>query len=145
MDELSIEQIRHELTWRLRQKILYPRQKLYEMEMDKDLEGIHFGAFQNNELIAVVSLFPNGNSFQFRKFAVDSDYQYKGIGSKVLNYMTNFAEMEGAALLWCNARLSAIPFYLKHGFKQTGQLFAKNGFDYEVLEKSLIRSSDQRL
>lgn len=144
MDELSIEQIRHELTWRLRQKILYPQQKLYEMEMDEDLEGIHFGAFQNNDLVAVVSLFPKGDSFQFRKFAVDTGHQHQGIGSKVLDYITNFAEMEGAVLLWCNARIIAIPFYLKHGFKQTGRLFSKNGFDYEVLEKNLTRSLDPR-
>ena len=34
--EISIEQIRPELTWHLRQKVLYPAQKLYEMEMDED-------------------------------------------------------------------------------------------------------------
>ncbi|MBS1528562.1 MAG: N-acetyltransferase, partial [Bacteroidetes bacterium] len=72
--EISIEQIRPELTWHLRQKVLYPAQKLYEMEMDEDQNGIHFGVFTDNKLVAVVSLFDRGGDFQFRKLAVDPDY-----------------------------------------------------------------------
>ncbi len=142
--KISIEQIRPELTWYRRQKVLYPAQKLYEMEMDEDLDGIHFGAFTENKLITVVSLFPKGNDFQFRKFAVDADYQGKGIGNILLAYVTDFAQADGGKRMWCNARLSAIGFYLKSGFEHTGQLFSKNGFDYEVLEKELTPSSDPR-
>lgn len=137
MNNVSIEQIRHELTWRLRQEVLYPQQKLYEMEMDEDIDGYHFGAFTSNELVAVVSLFKKGDSFQFRKFAVEPSSQHKGIGSRLLDYITGFAKNEGGTNLWCNARLVAIPFYLKHGFSHTGNLFSKNGFDYEVLEKAI--------
>jgi len=135
--EINIEQIRPELTWRLRQKVLYPAQKLYEMEMDEDNNGYHFGAFVNNELVGVVSLFINGDNCQFRKFAVNESAQGKGIGSMLLNHLTNFAINEGATRLWCNARTTAIGFYLKHGFEHTGNLFSKNGFDYEILEKKL--------
>ncbi|MFI5163041.1 MAG: GNAT family N-acetyltransferase [Sphingobacteriales bacterium] len=140
--QISIEQIRPELTWYLRQKVLYPAQKLYEMEMDEDLNGIHFGAFTDNKLVGVVSLFPKGDDFQFRKFAVDAGYQSKGIGNMMLTYITDFAQTDGGKRIWCNARLSAIGFYLKSGFRQTGQLFSKNGFDYEILEKALTHSSD---
>src|SRR5437879_6454043 len=135
--EIIIEQIRPELTWYLRQKVLYPTQKLYEMEMDEDLNGIHFGAFTDDKLVAVVSLFTKGNDYQFRKFAVNPDYQGKSIGNMLLAYITDFAQAEGGKRLWCNARLSAIGFYLKSGFGQTGKFFSKNGFDYEILEKKL--------
>lgn len=132
---LSIEQIRPELTWRLRQRVLYPAKKLYEMEMEEDNDGYHFGAFENNELVGVVSLFPIGKDFQFRKFAVDETMQNKGIGTELLKYIINFSINEGSERIWCNARISAIGFYLKLGFIQTGTLFSKNGFDYEILEK----------
>ncbi|MDB5109476.1 MAG: family N-acetyltransferase [Mucilaginibacter sp.] len=132
---MTIEQIRPELTWRLRQKVLYPAEKLYQMEMEEDNNGIHFGAFENDTLVGVVSLFQKGKNFQFRKFAVDADMQNKGIGRTLLNYMVNFAVAEGAERIWCNARLSAIGFYLKSGFSQTSILFSKNGFDYEIMEK----------
>lgn len=134
---ISIEQIRAELTWYLRQKVLYPAQNLYEMEMDEDLHGIHFGAFTDNKLIGVVSLFQKDKDFQFRKFAVDPDYQSRGIGNQMLTYITDFAKAGGGKTIWCNARLSAIGFYLKNGFHQTGKLFARNGFDYEIIEKGL--------
>jgi len=134
---MQIEQIRPELTWRLRKAILYPAQLLYEMEMEEDNQGYHFGAFEDNELIAIVSLFQNGDDFQFRKFAVIEGKQGQGIGSKLLQYITNFAVNENGKRLWCNARLSAIGFYLKAGFSQTGTLFSKNGFDYEIMEKYL--------
>jgi len=137
MSDIAIEQIRHELTWKLRQKVLYPDQKLYEMELDEDADGYHFGAFQNNQLIAIVSLFKKGDDYQFRKFAVEPSVQKMGIGSSMLNYITDFVINEGGARLWCNARLSAIPFYIKHGFLPTGQLFSSNGHDYEILEKTI--------
>jgi GNAT superfamily N-acetyltransferase len=135
---IQIEQIRPELTWRLRQRVLYPEQKLYEMEMDEDNNGLHFAAFKDNAIVGVISLFAKGDDYQFRKFAVDDTVQKMGIGMKILDHITAFAKTNGAKRLWCNARLSAIGFYLKAGFVQTGNFFSKNGFDYEILEKSII-------
>jgi len=39
-EEISIEQIRHELTWRLRQKVLYPERNIADMAMEEDLDGM---------------------------------------------------------------------------------------------------------
>ena len=134
---MSIEQITPTLTWRLRRDVLYPGQKMFEMEMDEDADGIHFGAFRDNQLLGVVSLFQNGNIFQFRKLAVDPSAQKSGIGTGLLNYITAYAQENGGTTLWCNSRISAIDFYLKAGFSQTGKLFSKNGFDYEIVEKGI--------
>jgi GNAT superfamily N-acetyltransferase len=136
---LQIEQIRPELTWRLRREVLYPESAMYEMEMDEDNYGYHFGAFRDNDLVGVVSLFQDGADFQFRKFAVAEYAQGTGIGRTLLNYIMDFAVAEGAQRIWCNARVSAIGFYLQFGFEGTGKLFSKNGFDYEVMEKIIHR------
>jgi len=137
MNAIHIEQIRHELTWKLRQKVLYPQQTLFEVQMDEDTDGYHFAAFVDNLIVGVVSLFRKDDSFQFRKLAVDPSVQKQGIGSSLLNYITDFVKNEGGKMLWCNARVTAIPFYIKHGFAHTGKLFTKNGFDYEILEKDI--------
>lgn len=108
------------------------------MEMEEDNHGYHFGAFMDNELVGVVSLFINGDGFQFRKFAVDEGVQGKGVGNTMLSHLVDFATNEGGKRLWCNARVSAIGFYLKYGFNYTGELFSKNGFDYEVMERTLL-------
>ena len=137
-EEISIEQIRHELTWRFRQKVLYPERNIADMAMEEDLDGIHFGAFKNGWLVGVISLFQKGEDFQFRKVAVDTGAQNMGVGGKMLDYITAFALREGGKRLWCNARVSAIPFYLKHGFVQTGKTFEKGCVDYETMEKDLL-------
>jgi GNAT superfamily N-acetyltransferase len=134
---LHIEQIRPELTWRLRRDVLYPDEPLYQMEMEEDNHGYHFGAFADNQLVAVVSLFIKDDDFQFRKFAVVPEAQGKGIGNTLLNHITDFAINEGGKRLWCNARVSAIGFYARYGFKQTGVTFNRNGFDYEIMEKQI--------
>jgi GNAT superfamily N-acetyltransferase len=135
---IYIEQITPELTWRLRRDVLYPGSDITDMEMEVDREGYHFGAFVDNKLAGVVSLFREEKVFQFRKFAVDSAFQNKGIGTALLNYVTEFAIKDGGKKIWCNARLNAIGFYLKHGFIQTNELFSKNGNDYVIMEKGLI-------
>jgi GNAT superfamily N-acetyltransferase len=132
---LQIEQIRPELTWRMRQRVLYPAEMLYRMEMEEDNEGYHFGAFEGDALVGVVSLFQEVKDFQFRKFAVDVNMQHKGVGTALLKHMEAFAVSEGAERIWCNARVSAIGFYVKFGYSHTGTLFSKNGFDYEIMEK----------
>lgn len=139
---MSIEQITPELTWRLRRDVLYPGQKMFEMEMEEDADGIHFGAFKDDKLAGVVSLFQKGTDFQFRKLAVDPSVQNMRIGSSLLEYITRYSRENGGTRIWCNARLSAIGFYLKADFKQTGKLFSKKGVDYEVMEKAITPFAD---
>ncbi|MGY3215218.1 GNAT family N-acetyltransferase [Mucilaginibacter sp. HD30] len=134
---LQIEQIRPELTWRLRRDVLYPDEPFSQMEMEEDNHGYHFGAFADNKLVAVVSLFPKGDDFQFRKFAVVPEAQGQGVGKTLLQYINSFATNEGGSRLWCNARVSAIGFYSKSGFRQTGNTFNRNGIDYEIMEKRI--------
>jgi len=110
---------------------------MQEMGMDEDNDGIHFAAFKDNIIVGVVSLFQKSDDFQFRKFAIDESVQGMGIGRQMLDYITDFAVINGGKRIWCNARVSAIGFYLKAGFKHTGQLFSKSGFDYEILEKGI--------
>jgi len=59
---------------------------------------------------------------------IDESMQGMGVGGRLLNYITDFSIKNGGKRLWCNARISAIGFYLKFDFKHTGQLFSKNGF-----------------
>jgi predicted GNAT family N-acyltransferase len=132
---IHIEQIRPELTWRLRQRILHPTKKLYEMEMEEDNNGVHFGAFREDNLVGIASLFQKGSNFQVRKFAIDIPAQNMGIGKSLLNYIVDYAIIEGAERIWCNSRSSAIGFYSKSGFLQTGIPFSKSGIDYVIMEK----------
>ncbi len=134
---IQIEQIRHELTWRLRQKELYPHLPIHEMKLEEDLEGIHFGLFSDNQLISIVSVFDKGSAMQFRKFATHQDYQHKGYGTLLLKYIIAFAIQESKSSLWCNARESATNFYKKLGFEETKDKFSRSGINYIIMKKEL--------
>jgi GNAT superfamily N-acetyltransferase len=134
---LSIEQIRPELTWRLRHEVLYPNEPLANMAMEEDNNGYHFAAFKDGWIVAIVSLFAREKDWQFRKFAVAEAVQGQQVGTALLNYITAFVENENGKLLWCNARLTAIGFYNKFGFSAVGEVFQKNGFDYIIMQKHL--------
>jgi len=135
---ISIEQIAPENTWRLRRDVLYPGQKIFEMEMPEDTDGMHFGAFNAVKLVGVVSLFQKGADFQFRKLAIDPEEQRQGIGSGLLDYITDHAIKHGGTRIWCNARDTATGFYQKAGYHFTGEAFVKNGINYQVWEKAII-------
>lgn len=137
MLNIYIEQITHELTWRLRQQVLYPDSTMRDMAMPEDEDGTHYGAFVESKLVAVVSAFRKGADIQIRKFAVAPSLQQKGIGFRLLQYITARAAESGATRLWCNARTPAINFYRKAGFELTGETFTRNTIDYEVMDKQI--------
>ncbi|HET8828660.1 MAG TPA: GNAT family N-acetyltransferase [Pelobium sp.] len=130
----DIEQITQELTWRLRQNELYPDLPIDAIKLEEDDLGTHLGLFHQNKLATVVSLFENNGQLQFRKLATDKKYQRLGLGSKMMNYVLNYAKEKGLKKVWCNARLTATIFYEKLGFVKTGNAFSKSGIDYIIME-----------
>ncbi len=137
MPTLEIEQITPQLTWRLRRDELYPGEYLFNMEMEEDAAGMHYGGFADNKLIGVISLFKNGTNFQFRKLAIQKDMQGKGYGHILLQFIIRFSRAEGGARIWCNARDSATNFYAKAGFTTTGEIFERKGVNFLIMEKWL--------
>ncbi len=95
---------------------------------------LHFGAFSNEQLVGVISLFKIGNttflkqkSFQIRGMAVLTAYQKQGIGEALVSEVENFCFTQKATLIWFNARSSAIGFYKKMGYESRGIEFEIKG------------------
>lgn len=137
----QIEQIAPATTIRLRREVLYPDSSIESVILEEDNSGIHFGLYDNNKLITVVSLFLKGEEAQFRKFATDHNYQNMGYGSNLLNYITQYAYEQGVKKIWCHARSTAIPFYKKHHFSEMGSPFVKGNIEYLRMEKVLTEKS----
>ena len=141
-DHVQIEQIRFELTWRIRHVVMYPDLPFDVIKLPEDPEGIHFGLYAGDQLVSVVSVFSSGTVYQFRKFATLNPFQSKGYGSMLLSYIIEFISHEGGARLWCNARVSAMGFYDKFGFKATDQYFEEHGIDFVIMELELGAAVD---
>lgn len=120
----------------VRQIVLYPDKTPASLKLPEDDKGLHFGMFVDNTLISVISLFIEGSSAQFRKFATLPDYQGKGYGSVLLKHVIKLSSDKGCTHIWCNARTSAIDFYLRFGFRITDKTYSKDGVDFIIMEKN---------
>lgn len=127
---MEIREIRAEETYPLRHKILRPSQALSACIYAGDLEGFHFGAIKNAQLLAVASFAPENkkdfsslNQYRLRGMATDADWQGRGIGTALLSEAIGVLSRRGISFFWCNARERAIPFYERQGFQTIGDLF----------------------
>ena len=134
---LTIQLISPEQTYALRHAVLWPDKPLDYVKVDNDAEGHHYGAFLNDELVAVISLFVTGPEARFRKFATKPALQRQGIGTRLLNYVIAEARQLGATTLWCDARLDAAGFYRRFGMKPEGKLFYKGDIPYNRMSMAL--------
>jgi len=91
----------------------------------------HFGAFDGGRLVGVVSIYPMplperadaAPAWQLRGMATLPEVRGRGFGCALLDACVAHARTAHAALLWCNARTSAAPFYAKHGWQIAGGEF----------------------
>ncbi|RZL05792.1 MAG: GNAT family N-acetyltransferase [Pedobacter sp.] len=147
MHNNQIEQIPYYLTWKLRHEVMYPELSIEDVKLENDIIGLHFGLYAEFKLTSVVSLFEQGNLVQLRKFATAQDQQGNGYGTQLLEYVIDFSEKTiGANILWCNARMIALPFYEKFGFKPAGDTWEAMGYTFIKMERrSKFNSTDTKV
>lgn len=124
---LHVEEIRP-----LRLKILRPgcQEKAVIYSCDTEISCFHIGAKIDKKVVGIATFYEahhkeitGKKSYRLRGMATDDKLQNQGIGKKVLDYSFDYLRKKGVDLLWCNARLIALNFYKKLGFKTHGELF----------------------
>ena len=130
--EVPIEEI-----WHIRQQVMYPKETLEFVRLEDDAIGTHLGLYQDDRLLSVISLFERDGVIQFRKFATITNEQGKGYGTRLLQYVMDWAIKNEKKIIWCNARLSATSLYEKFGMRQTGNSWEKYGIEFIKMQKQL--------
>ncbi|MCW3467569.1 1-(5-phosphoribosyl)-5-[(5-phosphoribosylamino)methylideneamino]imidazole-4-carboxamide isomerase [Chitinophaga nivalis] len=138
---MNIRRINVEDTLPLRRDVLYPGLSLNDVKVENDADGLHFGVFEEGELVTVVSLFLGRESAQFRKLATRPGCQGKGYGKAILAHLAAICRQEKLSRLWCNARDTAVSFYEKLGYRQQGDYFIKQGIRFIKMDLSLDMSA----
>ena len=123
--------------WQMRQQVMYPSQPLKFVQLKNDPEGVHLGMYDNEILLSVISLFRSGQEMQFRKFATKIECQRKGIGSTLLKYVIDWTQAQDCALIWCNARTTAMGLYKRFGMEPMGETWVENCIEYVKMQKAL--------
>ena len=142
---IHIRQITAAETWSLRQSVMWADKPLDYVKIENDEEGIHYGLFNEQNLISVVSLFIENKKAQFRKFATQTAFQGNGYGSRLLAYLMEEITQQDVDKIWCNARKDKTGFYKKFGMQKTSQTFIKGGIDYIIMEKTVLGKQNIRL
>ena len=92
---------------------------------------LHFGAFDGERLVGVASIYlasmperpETAPAWQLRGMATLPEVRGAGFGRALLDACVIAARETGAAILWCNARTSAAPFYRGNGWEIFGGEF----------------------
>ncbi|GAB3854439.1 GNAT family N-acetyltransferase [Hymenobacter terrigena] len=127
---IDIRPIQPAATYALRHQVLWPDKPLNYVKIEDDDAGHHFGAFREEELVAVISLFVENQRARFRKFATRPDCQGQGIGSALLQHVFGEARRLGATRIWCDARQDSAGFYARFGLRPEGETFYKGPVAY---------------
>lgn len=89
---------------------------------------LHFAACDGHEprccLTLMRSTWDGQPAWQLRGMATDEGLRGTGVGSALVQFAEEAAHDAAPPMpIWCNARLKAMPFYLKHGFVLASEVF----------------------
>ena len=124
-------------TRELRRKVLRPSQRAKDLVYpgDDDDTTFHIGFFEAGALLGVASIYKESTSkvpsseqmYKLRGMAVEKVLQGQGIGSKIIEECVSIVKNNDGKTIWCNARVNALGFYKKIGFKVSGEEFEIEG------------------
>jgi GNAT superfamily N-acetyltransferase len=129
---LRIQRVPAATTFPLRQQILRPHQRLDEVVLPGDDDPLtsHFAALDDNaRVVGTASVRPEqppwspvgGQSWRLRGMATTENLRRQGVGTALLAAVVEQVTASGGSLLWCNARIPAVGFYRRAGFRTWGE------------------------
>ena len=119
-------------TFEIRHPILRSGQPLESCKFigDDNDETLHFGAYDEGNLIGVLSCYINngthfnqGRNYQIRGVAVVQKLQQKGIGKALMLHAEKVLKTKVCDHVWLNARMIAKSFYTKLDYLEIGAVF----------------------
>jgi predicted GNAT family N-acyltransferase len=68
------------------------------------------------------------------RVAVLATHRRSGVGKALMQRLHDIAREQRQAKLWCNAQLTAVPFYEGLGYRSVGPTFVEAGIDHVRME-----------
>ncbi len=117
----------------IRSEVLRPGREMAECIFpgDEDASTVHLLALSDDgEAAGIVSLYRVAlrdvnamKPYQLRGMATRAIFRGTGCGTTLLGAALDVCRGQGADLVWCNARESAVSFYARAGFYGRGETF----------------------
>jgi predicted GNAT family N-acyltransferase len=106
-----------------------------ELEWEHEEESTHYLALLDGEPVGTARWRETENGIKLERFAVLAVARNKGIGSALVQALTQELGTTGK-LLYLHAQLEAAPLYAKFGFKPKGENFWEAGIEHVKMEKA---------
>jgi len=130
--EVRVERAAAEETLAVRQRVLRPHQKVEDVALpgDDDPDAGHFVArMDDGTVVSTATVRREAPSWdpghrpawRLRGMATEEAARGQGIGGHVMTAVVGHVRAHGGGLLWCNARLPAVPFYERAGLATRGE------------------------
>jgi len=120
------------LTHEIRKKVLWPHIKdgNYSMPVDTHPSTFHLGTFIKNRIISIGTFVQQNNEkfnikkqYRLRAMATEENYRKKGGGKNLFLKGISVLKKKNIQLLWCDARLVAVPFYTSLNMKSLNEIY----------------------
>ncbi|MGX7678101.1 GNAT family N-acetyltransferase [Jatrophihabitans sp. DSM 45814] len=129
----------------LRRAVLRPKLAVgAELPGDHEPGVVHVGSFSGGQLLSACLIFPavcpwrpELPAWQLRGMATEPAAQGRGAGTAVVVEAHLVAARNGAKLLWCLARATAVSFYERNGWTVVGDEFEAIGIPHRNMERDL--------
>jgi len=93
-------------------------------DLDNEQNQIHCALFINNQIHGSCLIKSENNKIvRIRQMAISKEFQQKGYGKKLLVFAESLVFKKKFSKIIITARLSALEFYLKSGYKVIGEKF----------------------
>lgn len=109
-----------------------------EEELESEKDNMLIAAFEDERILGCCMLLEEDPRIvRLRQMAVLNDLQGKGIGRALMNFAENLARDRGYRIIRMHARLNAIGFYEKVGYRGKGEQFIEVTIPHLMMEKNL--------
>lgn len=107
-------------------------------ELEKEKNHIQIAGFIEAEVVATVVLVPEEDVLKMRRVVVREDLQQQGIASTMVKFCETYALKNGFREIYCHARDTAVPFYMKNHYVRVGDYFSEDTIPHLKMRKSLL-------
>ncbi len=121
----------------IRREVFVVEQQVPEEDEWDDLDqvAVHFLAtdISNGLAVGTARFLPSG---KITRMAVRQPYRHRGVGSRLLAAVLQYAANHGFDKVYLDAQISAIGFYERFGFVREGEIFLDAGIEHVRMTKT---------
>lgn len=107
-------------------------------DIQEDATQSHFGMLHDGQLVACVVVVDLGDQrAKIRQMVVAEDHQRRGVGSKLMQQTEACLREREFLAVELNARVEAIDFYERLGYRPIGNRFTEVTIEHQKMERTL--------